>query len=99
VTFFKVSTAIPKMVILVERKKILLTAQRRAEEDLLYITTYDFTLDDRIKEGKLLPRMNLCVQNAKLKGQEVLAFVKLSHHAQFTQRSWHLELTANKPPR
>jgi hypothetical protein len=72
----------------VELKKILLAAERRAEEDLLVISTYDFTLNDGVEEGKLLPKMNLCVLNAKLKGQEITAFAKLSHHAQFTQRSW-----------
>jgi hypothetical protein len=38
--------------------------------------------------------MNLHVQNAKLKGQEVAAFTKLSHCAQFVRKSWHLEVAS-----
>jgi hypothetical protein len=75
------------MVILVELKKILLKAQRRASDDLLDITTYEFTFDEGVEVGELLPALNLCIQNAKLKGQEVMAFNNLSHRAQFTQRS------------
>jgi hypothetical protein len=43
VTFFKVSTATSKHVILAKLKRILLEAQKRVQDDLLDITTYDFT--------------------------------------------------------
>ncbi len=36
--------------------------------------------------------MNLCVQNALLRGQEVMALKKLSHRAQQACMSWHLEV-------
>ncbi len=39
VSFFKVSTATPKRVILAELKRILLEAQKRVQDDLLDITT------------------------------------------------------------
>jgi hypothetical protein len=56
------------------------------------MSTYDFTLDDGIEEGKSLPPMNLRVQVVMLKVLQVSAFNKLSHHAQQAQRSWHLEV-------
>jgi hypothetical protein len=82
VSFFKVSTVTPKHVILAELKRILLEAQRRVQDDLLDITTYNSTLDEGILDGASLPEMNLCVKNAQLRGQEVTAFNKLSHRAQ-----------------
>jgi hypothetical protein len=90
--FFKVSAATPKHVILAKLKRLLLEAQKRVQNDLLDITTYDFTLDKGILDGALLPEMNLCVQNALLRGQEVTAFNKLSHQAQQAPKSWHLEV-------
>ncbi len=36
--------------------------------------------------------MNLRVQNALLRGQEVTAFNRLSHQAQQARKSWHLEV-------
>ncbi len=92
VTFFKVSTAPPKHVILTKLKRILLEAQKRVQDDLLNITTYDFTSDEVILGDASLPEMNLCVQNALLRGQEVTAFNKLSHQAQQACKSWHLEV-------
>ncbi len=94
VTFFKVSTMTPKEVIMAELWKILLEAQRRASDNLLDTTIYDFTLGDGIQEGKSLPPMNLCVQIAMLKGLQVSAFNKLSHHAQQARKSWHLEVNS-----
>jgi hypothetical protein len=82
VSFFKVSTVTPKYVILAKLKRILLEAQRRVQDELLDITTYDFTLDKGFLDGASLPETNLCVQNALLRGQEVTAFNKLSHWAQ-----------------
>jgi hypothetical protein len=91
-SFFKVSTATPKHVILAKLKRILLEAQKRAQDDLLNITTYDFTLDKGISDGASLPEMNLHVQKALLRGQENTAFNKLSHWAQQVHKSWHLEV-------
>jgi hypothetical protein len=59
VTFFKVSMLTPKEVLLAELTKILHEAQKRAHDDLLDTTTYDFSLDEGIKMGVLLPPMNL----------------------------------------
>ena len=59
VTFFKVSTLTPKEVLLVELTKILHEAQKRAQDDLLDTTTYDFSLDEGIKMVVSLPPMNL----------------------------------------
>ncbi len=41
---------------------------------------------------KFLLKMNLCVQNTLLRGQEVTSFKKLSHQAQQACKSWHLEV-------
>jgi hypothetical protein len=98
VTFFKISTSTPKNVILAELTKILLEAQARSRndinnsEDYFHQSKYDFSLDDGIGIGESLPPMNLRVQNALLRGQEVTVFNKLSHHAQQARKSWHLEV-------
>jgi hypothetical protein len=98
VTFFKVSTATPKNVILAELTKILLEAQNRSRNDysrkdeVFDLTAYDFSLDEGIEIGESLPPMNLRVQNALLRGQEVTAFNRLSHQAQQARKSWHLEV-------
>ncbi len=94
VSFFKVSTATPKHVILAKLNRILLEAQRRMQDDLLNITSYDCTLDKGILDGASLPETNLCVQNTLLRGQEVTAFNKLSHRAQQARKSWHLEVNS-----
>jgi hypothetical protein len=92
VSFFKVSTATPKHVILAKLKRILPEAQRRVQDNLLNITMYDFMLDKGMLDGASLPEMNICVQNALLRGQEVTAFNTLSHQAQQVCKSWHLEV-------
>jgi hypothetical protein len=98
VTFFKMSTATPKKVILAELIKILLETQKRIKEEAMKsdefydITTYDFSLDDGVEFGETLPPMNLRVQNALLRGQEVTVFNRLSHIAQLARKSWHLEV-------
>jgi hypothetical protein len=92
VTFFKVSTMTPKEVILVELTKILLEAQRRASDDLLDTSIYDFFMNDGIEIGQSLLSMNLYIQVAMLKGLPVNAYNKLSYHAQQAQRSWHLDV-------
>jgi hypothetical protein len=92
VTFFRVSMMTPKEVLLAELRRILIKAQKQASEDLLDTTSMDFTLDDGMEFGKSLPPMNLSIQVAMLKGLQVLAFNKLSHHAQHARRSWHLKV-------
>ena len=98
VTFFKMSTATPKKVILAELIKILLETQKRIKEegmrsDEFYdMTKYDFSLDDGVEFGETLPPMNLRIQNALLRGQEVTVFNRLSHIAQLARKSWHLEV-------
>ena len=98
VTFFKMSTATPKKVILAELIKILLETQKRIKDEAVKhdefydMTKYDFSLDDGVEFGETLPPMNLRVQNALLRGQEVTAFNRLSHIAQLARKSWHLEV-------
>jgi hypothetical protein len=98
VTFFKMSTSTPKKVLLAELTRILLETQKRCGEefkdrqDLHDLNAYDFSFDEGIKYGETLPQMNLRVQNALLRGQEVTVFNKLSHHAQLARKSWHLEV-------
>ena len=98
VTFFKMSTYTPKKVLLTELTRILLETQKRVVEefkdrqDLYDLNAYDFSFDEGIKYGETLPSMNLRVQNALLRGQEVTVFNKLSHHAQLARKSWHLEV-------
>jgi hypothetical protein len=82
----------PKEVILAELTKILLEAQRRALDDLLDTSIYDFFMDDGIEFGQSLPPMNLRIQVAMLKGLLVNAYNKLSYLSQQVQRSWHLEV-------
>jgi hypothetical protein len=85
-------------VILAELTKILLEAQSRSRndhtrsDDVFDYTAHDFSLDEGIEMGESLPPMNLRVQAALLRGQEVTAFNKLSHHAQQARKSWHLEV-------
>ncbi len=62
------------------------------QDDLLDIITCNFTLDEGVLDGASLLEMNLCVQNALLRVQEVTAFNKLSHRAQQACKSWHLEV-------
>jgi hypothetical protein len=92
VTFFKMSTATPKHVILAKLKRILLETQKRMQNDLLNNTTYNFMLNKGILDGTSLPEINLCVQNALLRGQEVTVFNKLSHRAHQACKSWHLDV-------
>jgi hypothetical protein len=92
VTVFKVSTQIPKPVILAECKKILTSAQQMARDDCMDKENYDFTMELHVAIRETLPLMNLRIQNAKLKGQDVSTFNKLSHRAQFVRKSWHLEV-------
>jgi hypothetical protein len=59
VTVFKVSTQIPKAVILSEFKKILTSAQQMAREDYMDEEDYDFTIEIDVAIGETLPPMNL----------------------------------------
>jgi hypothetical protein len=43
----------------------------------------DFSMDIDVPIGETLHEINLKIQNAKLKGQDVSTFNKLSNHAQF----------------
>ncbi len=75
-----------------ELTKILLKAQRRALDDLLDTSIYDFFMDNGIELGQSLLPMNLRIQVAIRKGLPVNAYNKLSYHAQQAQKSWHLEV-------
>ena len=59
ITFFKMSTANPKYVILAELKRILLKVQRRVQDDLLNTTMYNFMLNEGILDDASLPETNL----------------------------------------
>ena len=92
VTNFKVSTQIPKPMVLAEFRKILAGAQQMARDDSMEEEDYDFTMELDVAIGETLPPMNLQIQNAKLKGQEVSTFNKLSSRAQYARKSWQLEV-------
>jgi hypothetical protein len=92
VTVFKVSTQIPKPMNLAEFKKILTSAQQMARDGYMDKENYDFTMELDVAIGETLPPMNLQIQNAKLKGQDVSTFNNLSHQAQYARKSWHLEV-------
>ncbi len=94
VTFYKVSKLTPKAVILAELKKILLMAQEWAKEDNLDKELYDFAMDIDVETGDSLPAMTLRVVQAKLKGEYVSTFNKLSNRAQFARKTWHLEVAS-----
>ncbi len=92
VTVFKISTQIPKAVILAEFKKFLTSAQKMARDDYMDKENYDFTMEFNVAVGETLPPLNLRIQNAKLKGQDVSTFNKLGHWVQYARKSWHLEV-------
>ena len=92
VSFYKVSKLTPREVILVEMKKILLMAQDKARQDGLDHGLYDFTLDLDVESTESLPDMTLRVQTAKLKGEDVSTFNRLSNRTQYARKTWHLEV-------
>ncbi len=94
VTFYKVSKLTPKAVLLAELRKILLMAQERAKADDLEEELYDFSMDIDVAIGDSLPEMTLWVVQAKLKGEYVSTFNKLSNWAQFVHKIWHLEVAS-----
>jgi hypothetical protein len=94
VTFYKVSKLTPKVVLLAELRKILTMAQERAREDALEEELYDFAMDIDVPIGESLPAMTLRVVQAKLKGELVSTFNKLSNRAQYARKMWHLEVAS-----
>jgi hypothetical protein len=56
---------------------------------------FDFSMDTDVPIGKFLSAFNLRIQNAKLKGQDVSTFNKLSNWVQFARKSWHIEVASN----
>jgi hypothetical protein len=89
VSLFRLSMATRKEVILVEPKKILIKVQNLAQQESSDMTLHNFSME--LDVMKSLPDMNLQVQNAKLRGQEVAIFSKLNNRAQMSQQSWHLK--------
>ncbi len=49
-------------------------------------------MDIDVPIGETLHEINLKIQNAKLKGQDVSTFNKLRNHAQFACKSWHIKV-------
>jgi hypothetical protein len=92
VSFYKVSKLTPKEVLLAELRKILLAAQEKAKEDALDPDVYDFILDLDVEEIDSLPEMTLKIQTAKLRGEDLSTFNRLSNRAQFARKTWHLEV-------
>jgi hypothetical protein len=71
-------TASNKDAFLVGLKKILTNAKARAQMESMDLSkTLDFSLKPEVLIGKFLPLMNLCIQNAQLKGQDIAIFNKL----------------------
>ena len=61
-----------------ELKKILTNAKAMAQiESMELFKTLDFSLKPEVLIGKSLPLMNLCIQNAQLKRQDIVIFNKL----------------------
>jgi hypothetical protein len=97
VSIFKVSTATDKHVILAELKRILSNAQAKAEtKGIKFCNKYDFSMEMDATIGETLPEMNLRLQNAKLRGQDLAIFNKLSGRAQYARKSWHLEIVSQQ---
>ncbi len=94
VSIFKVSTATDKQVILAELKRILSNAQAKAEAKGIGFDKYDFSMEMDVMIGETLPEMNLRLQNAKLRGQDLTIFNRLSKRAQYARKSWHLEVAS-----
>ncbi len=92
VSLFKVSTSTRREVILAKLKKILTKAQMLTRKESGDIMKYDFSMNTDVAIGKMLPALNLRVQNARLRNQEVSIFNKLSNRAQMARKSWHLEV-------
>ncbi len=92
VCMFRVSTATPKDAITGELKMILMKAQ-----DLVHdqdITKFDFSMGPEVPYEEKLPAINPRIQNAKLHGQDVSLFNKLSNRAQYACKSWHVKVAS-----
>ncbi len=89
VSMFRVSTATQKDAIIGELKMILMKAQDLAHDE--DITKFDFSMDPDVPYEEKLPAINLRIQNAKLRGQDVSLFNKLSNRAQYARKSWHVK--------
>jgi hypothetical protein len=94
VSIFKVSAGTKKEVFHAELKRVLHNAQAKASAEYMDQEKIDFSMDIDVPIGESLPAFNLKIQNAKLKGQDVLTFNKLSNRAQFTCKSWHVEVAS-----
>ncbi len=94
VSIFKVSTTTNKEVILKEFRRILHNAQAKANLQYMDNEKFDFSMDIDVPIGETLPEINLKIQNAKLKGQDVSTFNKLSNRAQFARKNWHAKVTS-----
>ncbi len=94
VSIYKVSKNDPKDVLPAELEKFLIMTQERARYLNMNEEGYNSSMDIGVDIGKTLPTMNLQVQIAKLKGQEVTTFNKLSNRAQYARKSWHLEVAS-----
>ncbi len=87
--------ATDKSVILAELKRILSNAQAKAEtKGIEFYDKNDFSMEVDVAIGETLPEMNLRVQNAKLRGQDLAIFNKLSGRAQYARKSRHLEVAS-----
>ena len=93
ISIYKVSKLTPKEVILEELKRILIMAQENACKDHLDLNLYDFTLDLNVEDPSSLPPMTMRIQTAKLRGEYYVSFFnRLSNHAQYARKTWHLEV-------
>jgi len=92
VSMFRVSTATQKDAVIGELKMILMKAQDLAHDE--DITKFDFSMDPDIPYEEMLPAINLGVQNAKLRGQDLSLFNKLSNRAQYACKSWHVKVAS-----
>jgi hypothetical protein len=90
-SIYKVSKNTPKDVILKELEKNLIMTQEKVRDDNMDLEDYDFSMDIDVDIGTTSPTMNLRVQIAKLKEQDMSTFNKLSNSAQYARKSWHLE--------
>jgi hypothetical protein len=91
-TLYKVSKLSPKDVLLAELKKILHMAQAKAREYDLNEDLYNILMDMDVAIGETMPDMTLRAVQAKLKGENVSTFNRLSNRAQYAQKTWHLEV-------
>jgi hypothetical protein len=99
VSFFRVSTATRKEVILVELSKILKAALSKVQAELSPIEFFKHDFSTEPDVSKDLPDMTLQLQHAKLQGIDTSAFNKLKFHAQMASRSWHLEVASRYVPK